>query len=214
MRSRRWRSGSVGPPDPGRGCPELVKPILLTDIGICMLQQAARAARAAWAGLRGPRGPAREAWAGPQGKRGPARKGGVGRPARAARQRRSGHTRGCRRDGGDPSTGEVRPRRRVGTSAGERRSAGTARGEERVPAAARRSAALHAEGVRSHPRKRQMRWPPGRESCHSDAAPNAPSAPARFGRARRARANGRTVWVATRVPQSGTARAGPAPLRR
>jgi hypothetical protein len=24
MRSRRWRSGSVGPPDPGRGCPELV----------------------------------------------------------------------------------------------------------------------------------------------------------------------------------------------
>jgi hypothetical protein len=39
MRSRRWRSGSVGPPDPGRGCPELVKPILLTDIGVCMWQQ-------------------------------------------------------------------------------------------------------------------------------------------------------------------------------
>ncbi len=36
MRSRRWRSGSVGPPDPGRGCPELVKPVLLTDIGACM----------------------------------------------------------------------------------------------------------------------------------------------------------------------------------
>jgi hypothetical protein len=42
MRSRRWRSGSVGPPDPGRGCPELVKPILLTDKGVCMLQQALR----------------------------------------------------------------------------------------------------------------------------------------------------------------------------
>ncbi len=38
MRSRRWRSGSVGPPDPGRGCPKLVKPILLMDIGVCMLQ--------------------------------------------------------------------------------------------------------------------------------------------------------------------------------
>jgi hypothetical protein len=32
------RSGSVGPPDPGRGCPELVKPILLKDIGVCMMQ--------------------------------------------------------------------------------------------------------------------------------------------------------------------------------
>jgi hypothetical protein len=40
MRSRRWRSGSVGPPDPGRGCPEPVKPILLTDIGVCMSQRA------------------------------------------------------------------------------------------------------------------------------------------------------------------------------
>ncbi len=38
MHSRRWRSGSVGPPDPGRGCPELVKPTLITDIGVCMSQ--------------------------------------------------------------------------------------------------------------------------------------------------------------------------------
>jgi hypothetical protein len=35
MRSRLWHSGSVGPPDP---FPELFKPILLTDIGVCMLQ--------------------------------------------------------------------------------------------------------------------------------------------------------------------------------
>jgi hypothetical protein len=38
MRSRRWRSGLVGPPGPGRGCPEPVKPVLLTDIGVCMSQ--------------------------------------------------------------------------------------------------------------------------------------------------------------------------------
>ena len=36
VRSRRWRSGSVGPPGQAHGCPELVKPILLTDIGVCM----------------------------------------------------------------------------------------------------------------------------------------------------------------------------------
>ncbi len=38
IRSRRWCSGSVGPPNLGSGCPELVKPILLTDIGVCMSQ--------------------------------------------------------------------------------------------------------------------------------------------------------------------------------
>jgi hypothetical protein len=53
MHSRRWRSsGSVGPPDPGRGCPELVKPVLLTDIGVCMLQH--RGSRAAGRCLAGP----------------------------------------------------------------------------------------------------------------------------------------------------------------
>ena len=57
MRSRRWRSGSVGPPDPGRGCPELVKPILLTDIGVCMLQHpSGRASRVEIHG-RGASGP-------------------------------------------------------------------------------------------------------------------------------------------------------------
>ncbi len=39
-RSRRWRSGSVGPPDPpARGCPELVKPELFADIGVRMPHQ-------------------------------------------------------------------------------------------------------------------------------------------------------------------------------
>ena len=33
MRSRRWRSDAVGP---AHGCPELVKPILHTDIGVGM----------------------------------------------------------------------------------------------------------------------------------------------------------------------------------
>ena len=36
MRSRRWPSGSVGPPGPARRCPDPVKPILLMDIGVCM----------------------------------------------------------------------------------------------------------------------------------------------------------------------------------
>ena len=36
MRSRRWRSDAVGLPGPAHGCPELVKPILHTDIGVGM----------------------------------------------------------------------------------------------------------------------------------------------------------------------------------
>jgi hypothetical protein len=36
MRSRRSRSDAVGLPDPAHGCPELVKPILHTDIGVGM----------------------------------------------------------------------------------------------------------------------------------------------------------------------------------
>ncbi len=40
MRSRRWRRGSVGPPDPpARGCPDLVKPEFLADIGVRMPHQ-------------------------------------------------------------------------------------------------------------------------------------------------------------------------------
>jgi hypothetical protein len=43
MRSRRWHSGSVGPPGPARGCPELVKTALrvLVDIGACVSQHRA-----------------------------------------------------------------------------------------------------------------------------------------------------------------------------
>ena len=37
MRSRRWRSDAVGLPGPAHGCPELVKPILHTDIGVGVL---------------------------------------------------------------------------------------------------------------------------------------------------------------------------------
>ena len=36
MRSRQWRSDAVGLPGPAHGCPELVKPILHTDIGVGM----------------------------------------------------------------------------------------------------------------------------------------------------------------------------------
>jgi hypothetical protein len=41
MRSRRWRSDAVRLPGPAHGCPELVKHILHTDIGVGMSSQRA-----------------------------------------------------------------------------------------------------------------------------------------------------------------------------
>jgi hypothetical protein len=100
MSSRRWRVGSVGPPDPGRGCPELVKHILLTDIGVGMSQH-----------------PSVGTWpcsVGALRVRPPCRRGGslsiimVHGPRRPAGPHRAQRSRGARRgDGGAASAGAV-----------------------------------------------------------------------------------------------------------
>jgi hypothetical protein len=46
VRGGRWRVDAVGPPGPAHECPELVKPILRTDIGVNMSSHRRRDRRA------------------------------------------------------------------------------------------------------------------------------------------------------------------------